>query len=66
MKQGTGRNSDSGRKVEPKSHKVSPGAVGSIGTEVVRTVSKPMFPGRGYEAPKAGHQSHPRGSQGKH
>jgi hypothetical protein len=78
MKQGTGNSSMSGRKVEPVAHKVSRGAVSQIGmamgnhatgsTKVMdgNTVSKPLYAGKGFEAPKdMGRTVHHGGSQGK-
>jgi hypothetical protein len=66
VKQGTGRSSDSGRKVEPKAHGVSPKCVSELGAHQVRTKSVTMYTDRGIEAPMVGKQSHPRGSQGRH
>jgi len=66
MKQGTGHSSDSGRKVEPKAHGVSPKYVSELGVHQVRTKSVSLYTGRGIEAPMAGKQNHPRGSQGRH
>ena len=66
MKQGTGKSTDSGRKTEPSSKAVSVAHVSEMGAHQVRAKSTALYEGRGYEAPKAGKQSHPRGSQGKH
>ena len=66
MKQGTGKSTMSGGKVEPKSHGVSPGAVSDLGVHQVRTTSKPMYEGRGIQAPKASPSTHKSGSQGRH
>ena len=66
MKQGSGKSSDSGRKVEPKSKAVGIAYVSELGIHQVRTRSAPMYEGRGYEAPKTVGSNHPRGSQGKH
>ena len=66
MKQGTGHSTDAARKVEPKAKAVNVAHVSEMGIQKVRTKSTTLYEGRGYEAPKAGKQSHPRGSQGKH
>lgn len=66
MKQGTGKSSISGRKVEPTAKAVSPKAVSELGIHQVRTKSEPLYQGRGYEAPMAGQTNHKRGSQGRH
>ncbi len=66
MKQGTANNTQSGQKREPISHSVDPCAVADIGIHQVYTVSKPLYDGRGYEAPMAGTDVHHSGSQGKH
>lgn len=66
MKQGTGRTTMDQMKMEPKSMAVNPRAVSSIGIQDARTVSQPLYEGRGFEAPKSSDTSHPTGSQGKH
>ncbi len=67
MKQGSGHSSDSGRKIEPRSHAINPGGVAQMG-EMVGTAKsiEPMGAGRGFTAPKAGMEQHHSGSQGKH
>lgn len=64
MKQVT--SSASGQKREPIAHAVSPAAVSEIGVHQVRGTSLPLYEGRGLEAPMAGSETHPCGSQGKH
>jgi hypothetical protein len=66
MKQGSGTNTDAGRKVEPKSRGINPGAVADLGVHQVRTRSISLYEGRGIEAPKAKPSTHHSGSQGKH
>jgi hypothetical protein len=66
MKQGTGNSQVGDTKREPTSRSVDPCAVADIGIQQVYTVSKPLYDGRGFEAPMAGTDSHPAGSQGKH
>jgi hypothetical protein len=77
MKQGTGRNYFD-RKMEPKAHAVSESAVAQLGNHLGNHAtgvhgpvnkygaSKPLYEGRGYEAPKSGEESHHCGSQGRH
>lgn len=67
MKQGSGRTTDSARKVEPKSMGINPGAVSQIGNHVgpPRAI-EPMHEGRGLKAPMVGTTQHHTGSQGKH
>lgn len=76
MKQGSGNNSNAGRKTEPNSRAVSPAGVSQIGSamgnhvtdqgKILHGVSKPMYEGRGFEAPHdAGRTSHHSGSQGR-
>lgn len=66
-KQGTGRNIPGPMKHEPNSRAVSPGAVSQIGNAVGRMAEvKPLYSGRGFEAPKAASTIHHCGSQGKH
>jgi hypothetical protein len=66
MKQGTGKNTMSGGKVEPTAHAVSVDKVANIGLSIVRTQpqSKELYKGRGYEAPMASSTTHKSGSQG--
>ena len=67
MKQGQAQSSTAGStKSEPVSHAVSPAAVSEIGVHQVRHTSLPLYEGRGLQAPMAGSESHPCGSQGKH
>lgn len=64
-----GRVTNSGRgsqKVEPSAKAVDPGSVAGIGIKTGRATSKPLYQGRGYEAPKAGTTTHKSGSQGDH
>ena len=76
MKQGSAsRDGRAGWKVEPKAHAVSETAVSQIGSSMGNHVtemgakmnpkgaSKPLYEGRGYEAPMAGRHSYPSGSQ---
>lgn len=74
MKQGQASHSSKGStKVEPKSHAVSPAAVGNIGLmqgnhaadggHTVRHTSTPLYQGRGLKAPMKGTTSYPKGSQ---
>lgn len=67
MKQGMGKNTIAGGKVEPASRAVSVDKVANIGQQIVRTVppSKELYKGRGFEAPKASSSIHRSGSQGK-
>lgn len=67
MKQGSGNKSDSGRKREPTSTAINPGAVAQIGAMVgeARAVET-LNQGRGYKAPSIGSTTYPSGSQGKH
>jgi len=68
MKQGTGKSSMSGGKVEPRANAVSVDKVSNIGQQIVRTQppTKALYSGRGYEAPKpVACTSHRAGSQGK-
>lgn len=66
MKQGSGNSSMGDQKREPVSHAVDPGAVSQIGVHEVNYVKVPLYTGRGFEAPMAGSEVHPCGSQGKH
>jgi len=67
MKQGRAdKSGHGGYKVEPKSQAVHPGGVSQIGVAIDPRNHQPMYEGRGYHAPKAGHQVHHRGSQGRH
>ena len=55
-------------KTEPKSKAVDICSVAQLGNMVgtKRAVSKELYSGRGYEAPKNSSQSHKSGSQGRH
>lgn len=77
MKQGQATHSGVGStKVEPRSRAISPGATADIGVKkgnhvsdgghTVRHVSRPLYEGRGLEAPHAGTTVHRKGSQGQH
>jgi hypothetical protein len=67
MKQGQATTSIMGStKVEPKSKAVNVSYVAECGIHGIRYGSIPMYEGRGLEAPMAGSETHPRGSQGKH
>jgi hypothetical protein len=66
LKQGTGKSTVAGGKVEPKSQGVNPAAVADLGVHQVRTKSISMYEGRGIEAPKAASSTHKSGSQGRH
>lgn len=64
MKQGRGNSSAGSQKREPISHAVNVGTVSQIGLACGGS-SKPLYEGRGYEAPKAGSTTYKSGSQGK-
>jgi hypothetical protein len=76
MKQGSGRSSHSGGKVEPTPHAVKPAFVAQLGTSMgnhvtekgtVRGGSVTMDAGRGFKAPHDDHcTAHKAGSQGRH
>lgn len=66
MKQGTGNNTNSGRKVEPISKGISMDHVANIGVQVVRTRAAPPCCTEGYKAPMMSSSNHKSGSQGKH
>ena len=67
MKQGRADHSNvASTKREPVSHAVSPAAVSELGIIQVRTVSQPLYTGRGFEAPAIQSSTHASGSQGKH
>jgi len=64
-----------GHKVEPKAHAVNPGAVSHIGTmlgdhttdgRTIQGAGRPLYEGRGLEAPKAANRTCNSGSQGKY
>jgi hypothetical protein len=65
MKQGQASHSSTGAtKVEPVSKAVSPGAVSQIGGAQGRMANiKPLYEGRGLQAPMAKCTTHPKGSQ---
>ena len=77
MKQGSGRSTDSARKMEPVVHSINPKAVAQIGTALgnkatdvpstLRGGAEPMHQGRGFSAPHdAGRTIHHGGSQRRH
>lgn len=76
MKQGSGRNFNGPKKVEPIPHKVSPGGASQIGTMLgnhvtgngqnVSGASMPLYTGRGYEAPMRSQKTRKGGSQGSY
>lgn len=68
MKQGQATTSSSGStKTEPKSQAINPGAVSRIGIEPgPLTTPKPLYEGRGLEAPMVKETIYHTGSQGKH
>lgn len=68
MKQGKASNSSVGAtKQEPKSRAVDPGAVSQIGGAQGRMANiKPIYEGRGLQAPMVKQTTHSKGSQGKH
>lgn len=76
MKQGSGNNSASGRKTEPRAHAINPAGVSQIGSamgnhatdtgKILHGSSISMDAGRGFEAPKdSGRTIHHGGSQGR-
>ena len=64
------------QKVEPTSRAVNPAGVAQIGSamgnhatesgKIMYGVSKPLYAGRGFEAPKVSCEPHKGGSQGKY
>jgi len=65
MKQGTGKSSGAGRKVEPKSRAPNVKKIADMGIHQIRT--RPYSnPGEGYKAPMAKSSTHKSGTQGKH
>lgn len=66
MKQGSGKTTVAGGKVEPRSRGINPAAASAIGVQQVRTKPLQVHEGRGVMAPKAMSTSHKCGSQGKH
>lgn len=60
------RNVSESTKREPISRGVNIVNVADMGIQHVHTKSEPLYPGRGFEAPMAGSDVHPSGSQGKH
>lgn len=65
MRQGSGNNSDGGRKREPIVHAINPGGVSEIGLAVAKN-PEPMHLARGFTAPApVACTTHPAGSQGK-
>lgn len=77
MKQGSGRSTMSGRKVEPSGKSYTPGVVSQIGealgnhatdtTRILHGASAPMYEGRGnaFTAPLTKCVPHKAGSQGR-
>lgn len=66
MKQGSGNNSNEGRKREPIVHAINPGGVSEIGNHVARNPES-LNAGRGFMAPSpVAETTHHCGSQGKH
>lgn len=63
MKQGSTPTTVSGRKVEPRSHPISPRVAADIGLQQVRLKEVLMDP-HGFLAPPAKLKSHKGGSQG--
>lgn len=66
MKQGRTPTVQAGHKREPMAHEVDPCAVSQLGTSI-SWKREVLYPGKGYEAPKAKSEDHHHcGSQGKH
>lgn len=70
MKQGTANSRAGDQKREPIAHAVDVCSVSEIGIQQVHVgrgaSSRELYEGRGFEAPMAGSDTHPSGSQGKH
>lgn len=68
MKQGPSNSQVGDQKREPISHAVDVCSVADIGNQqvYVRGNSRPLYEGRGFEAPLAGSDTHKTGSQGKY
>jgi len=66
MKQGSGNNSKSAGKVEPRSQGINPGAAGQPGIAEVRTRPQSVHEARGVQAPMVKPSNHKSGSQGRH
>lgn len=67
MKQGSAtRDVSESAKREPRSHAINVQATADIGVQHHNTNSKPLYEGRGFEAPMQGSTIHHCGSQGKH
>ena len=76
MKQGQASYVKGDYKTEPKVHRVSETAVSQLGIalgnhatgdgKILPGASRPLYEGRGLEAPKAGEQCHHCGSQGRY
>lgn len=68
MKQGPSTSKAGDQKREPIAHAVNVSTVAEMGAHQVHCdgTSKPLYSGRGYEAPMVGTDYHPHGSQGKH
>lgn len=75
MKQGSGRSSNAGRKVEPTPHIVSVPSVAQMGSmlgnkatdhsQILHGVSSELYKGKGYKAPmNRSMTTHKSGSQG--
>jgi hypothetical protein len=66
MHQGSGNNSDGGRKREPIAHAMDPGGVSEIGNHVAKNPQS-IHAGRGFMAPEPMAEDHHHcGSQGKY
>ena len=66
MKQGSYSTIADGAKREPHAKAVNVKHVADIGQRQLLTKPRPMYEGRGLEAPKATMTTHHCGSQGKH
>lgn len=65
MKQGSGKNTMAGGKVEPKANAMSVARASQLGIQTAFN-KPPLQEGRGFEAPKdSGRTVHPKGSQGR-
>lgn len=69
MKQGPSTSRTGDQKREPTSYAVDVCSVADMGNQQVYChggSSRPLYEGRGFEAPMAGSDTHHSGSQGKH
>lgn len=68
MKQGSGKNTIAGGKVDPVAHAVSVDKVANMGLQIVRAgpMTKELYKGRGFEAPGMKTREYNKGSQGKY